>query len=107
MARAMVPEVKVISEEDEDDEDGNKKREESLLRNDLDIIHEGAEPTRNPKMLAPPPRFVDDDDEENAWIDVDHSGFMDYPELLATYTSLRPRLSYRLTKKSNPKSEGN
>lgn len=104
MASAMVPEVKVFLEDADDDRGGggggggNGDMNKNLSGVDLVLIPEVVleAPLKSPQMLAPPPRFSpDDDDEESAWVDFDSSGLLDYPELLSTYSSLRPRLSYR------------
>ena len=91
MASAMVPEVKVITEDDY--VEGTRNLVEGLVN-----LEEQA--PQNPQMLAPPPRFIDDDDddEDSNWVDCDTSSafLLEFPEvLLSSYTSLKPRLSYR------------
>ena len=53
--------------------------------------------TRSAPLLAPPPRFPPEDDEdEHSWIDLaDTTCYFECPELLESYRALRPRLSYR------------
>ncbi|XP_018024728.1 uncharacterized protein LOC108680426 [Hyalella azteca] len=52
---------------------------------------------RSAPFLVPPPRFsVDDDEEDHVWIEVaDTSCYFECPELLQSFRSLKPRLSYR------------
>ena len=54
--------------------------------------------TRSAPLLAPPPRFSPDDEEDDhAWVDLaDTTCYFECPELLESYRALRPRLSYRL-----------
>lgn len=94
MAAALVPEVKVIPEDDGDDEvtpylDPSSLAHESVL---------GATGLRSHgPLLAPPPRFQpEDEDDDPGWLDLtDGATYFDCPDLLHTYTTLRPRLSYR------------
>lgn len=83
MAAALVPEVKVIADEDGDEETPRY----------LDPSLETA--VRGP-LLAPPPRFHPEDEDDDPWVDLgDGTPFLECPDLLSSYTSLRPRLSYR------------
>lgn len=52
---------------------------------------------RSGPLLAPPPRFpLDDEEDDLAWVDLTESAcYFECPELLESYRALRPRLSYR------------
>ena len=117
MATAIVPEVKVSAE---DDADGDADEHDPSIHSTttgyhlalpINQEHIGIQlPSsnsskfqghrklgRSPPLLAPPPRFSpEDEDDDHAWIDlVDSTTFLDCPNTLASYSSLRPRLSYR------------
>ena len=86
MAAALVPEVKVIADDDGDEE------APCYLDPSLGSTGRGRGP-----LLAPPPRFHPEDEEDDpGWLDLtDGTAFLECPDLLHSYTSLRPRLSYR------------
>ncbi|MPC36396.1 hypothetical protein E2C01_029853 [Portunus trituberculatus] len=86
MAAALVPEVKVIADDD-GDEEATRYLDPSL----------GSTGGGRGPLLAPPPRFHPEDEEDDpGWLDLtDGTAFVECPDLLHTYTSLRPRPSYR------------
>ncbi|XP_064107957.1 uncharacterized protein LOC135216515 [Macrobrachium nipponense] len=93
MAAALVPEVKVIPEDDGDDFNATYGDPSSLAGSSL----LGATGGTHGSLLAPPPRFQpEDEDDDQGWLDLtDSTTYLECPDLLHTYTSLRPRLSYR------------
>ncbi|XP_069951974.1 uncharacterized protein [Cherax quadricarinatus] len=95
MAAALVPEVKVIPEDDGDDDCDPPYVDPSSLAAHRGLGAPGS--GNHGPLLAPPPRFQpEDEDDDPGWLDLtDGATYLECPDLLQPYTTLRPRLSYR------------